>query len=183
MHRRRVLVVACLTLGPATASHAQAPAPIAARPSITDVERTFAHPGGEGRVLVRWWWFGPSVTPDEIDAEMRRMKEGGIGGFELAVVYPMTLDRPAALLRNERYLSPEFLDKVRFAARRARELGLRMDVTLGSGWSYGGPYITPDLASARLRSDRREVAPGVATLARPVPFQGDRLLAAFIGLG
>ena len=34
-----------------------------------------------------------------------------------------------------------------------------MDVTIGSGWSYGGPYITPDLAAARLRSDRREITP------------------------
>ena len=94
---------------------------------------------------------------------MRRMKEGGIGGFELAVVYPMALDDPASRPRNERYLSPEFLDKVRFAARKARELGLRMDVTIGSGWSYGGPYITPDLAAARLRSDRREITPDVTS--------------------
>jgi hypothetical protein len=133
--------------------------------------------------MVRWWWFGPSVTREEAFAEMRRMKEGGLGGFELAVVYPMALDDPASGLRNERYLSPEFLDKVSFAARKARELGLRMDVTIGSGWSYGGPYITPDLAAARLRSERREITPDRKEVPRPVPYDGDRLVAAFIGLG
>src|SRR5207249_11589955 len=73
--------------------------------------------------------------------------------------------------------------KVALTSRKARELGLRMDGTIGSGWSYGGPYITPDLAATRLRSDRREIAPGRNTLARPVPFEGDRLIAAFVGRG
>ena len=95
----------------------------------------------------------------------------------------MALDDPARGIRNERYLSPEFLEHIGFTARKARELGLRMDVTLGSGWSFGGPYITPDLASARLRSDRREITPDVTQLARPVPYEHDRLVAAFVGRG
>jgi hypothetical protein len=58
-----------------------------------------------------------------------------------------------------------------------------MDVTIGSGWSYGGPYITPDLAAARLRSERREITPDRTSVPRPVPYDGDRLVAAFIGRG
>jgi len=152
-------------------------------PAVSELRRLFQAPPADSRILMRWWWFGPWVTREEIEAEMRRMKEGGIGGFELAVVYPMAVDDAARGVRNERYLSPEFLDKVGFASRKARELGLRMDVTIGSGWSYGGPYITSDLAAARLRSDRREVAPGTTRIARPAPFEGDRLIAAFVGLG
>jgi hypothetical protein len=154
-----------------------------AAPGIEDVQRLFAKPPDDSRVLMRWWWFGPAVTTAEIDAEMRRMKEGGIGGFELAVVYPMALDDRARGIRNERYLSPGFLEKVAFAARKARELGLRMDVTIGSGWSFGGPYITPELAATRLRSDRREITPDRRSIARPAPFEGDRLVAAFVGRG
>jgi glycosyl hydrolase family 106( putative alpha-L-rhamnosidase) len=154
-----------------------------ATPGLASVRRSFAAPPDESRPMMRWWWFGPSVTREETFAEMLRMKEGGLGGFELAVVYPMALDDPATGLRNERYLSPEFLDKVAFASRKARELGLRMDVTIGSGWSYGGPYITPDLAAARLRSERREITPDRTSVPRPVPYDGDRLVAAFIGRG
>jgi len=154
-----------------------------AAPGVQDVQRLFAHPPADSRILMRWWWFGPSVTTAEIEAEMRRMKEGGIGGFELAVVYPMALDDEARGIRNERYLSPGFLEKVAFAAGKARELGLRMDVTIGSGWSFGGPYITPDLAATRLRSDRREITPDRTSVARPAPYEGDRLIAAFVGRG
>jgi alpha-L-rhamnosidase len=147
------------------------------------LEQLFATPPDGSRIMMRWWWFGPSVTQDELEAEMRRMKEGGIGGFEIATVYPMAVDDAARGIHNYPYLSPEYLDAIGFAARKARELGLRMDVTLGSGWSFGGPYITPDLAAARLRSDRREIAPAVTRIARPVPHEHERLIAAFIGRG
>ncbi|MGA8104197.1 MAG: hypothetical protein WB869_18700, partial [Candidatus Acidiferrales bacterium] len=32
------------------------------------------------RIMVRWWWFGPSATKPELERELRAMKEGGIGG-------------------------------------------------------------------------------------------------------
>ena len=150
---------------------------------IAEVQRLFAEPPADSRIMMRWWWFGPSATREELDAEMRHMKDGGIGGFEVATVYPLAVDNPASGFHNYPYLSAEFLDRIAFTSRRARELGLRMDLTIGSGWSYGGPYITPDLAAMRLRSERREIAPGVTSIARPDPFEHDRLIAAFIGLG
>src|SRR5580765_5073819 len=118
--------------------------------AVADLRRLFLDPPADSRIMMRWWWFGPAVTREELDAEMRHMKEGGIGGFEVATVYPLAIDDPSRGLLNEAYLSPGFLDKVAFTARRARELGLRMDLTLGSGWSFGGPYITPALAATRL---------------------------------
>ncbi len=150
---------------------------------IAALEQAFRNPPSDSRIMMRWWWFGPSITREEIDAEMRHMKEGGIGGFEVSVVYPMSVDDPARGIRNYAYLSPEFLERFAFAARRARELGLRMDVTLGSGWSFGGPHITPELASARLRSDRREITPDVLQIERPAPYEHEQLIAAFIGRG
>ena len=48
------------------------------------------------------------------------MKAGGFGGFEIQPVYPMELDDPARGIRNVPYLSPEFLDAVSFANRKAR---------------------------------------------------------------
>ena len=152
-------------------------------PDIGTVQRLFTNPPDDSRIMMRWWWFGPSVTREELDAELRHMKEGGIGGFEVATVYPLAIDDPAHGLHNEAYLSPVYLDAIAFTSRRARELGLRMDVTLGSGWSFGGPYITPALAATRLRSDRREIASGVTSIARPATFEHDRLIAAFVGRG
>lgn len=135
------------------------------------LERAFRNPPDDARIMMRWWWFGPSVTKPQLETEMRRMKEGGIGGFEVQPVYPLALDDAARGIRNLRYLSPEFLDALGFTARKARELGLRMDLTLGSGWPFGGPHIPLDLAAPRLRAgtkaDLREGEQVVARVSLP----------------
>jgi len=101
--------------------------------------------------MVRWWWFGLAVQKPEILRELQQMKADGIGGAELAFEYPQVLDDPSKNLKNLPFLSPEFLDDVRYAQTEGRKLGLRIDVTLGSGWPYGGPATTLTQAAGRLR--------------------------------
>ena len=101
--------------------------------------------------MMRWWWFGPAVTKSELEREMRLMKEGGIGGFEIQPVYPLVLDDAATGIKNLPFLSDEFIEALRFTSEKARELGLRVDLTIGSGWPYGGPQVSISQASSRLR--------------------------------
>jgi hypothetical protein len=120
---------------------------LAADPAnLADLRRGFQNPPDDARIMMRWWWFGPAVNKAELEREMRLMKEGGIGGFEVQPTYPLQLEG------NLRYMSPEFLDMLRFTGEKAKELGLRMDLTLGSGWPYGGPHIPIELAAGRLRT-------------------------------
>jgi hypothetical protein len=107
--------------------------------------------------MMRWWWFGPAVTKTELEREMRLMKDGGIGGFEVQPVYPLVLDDEAAGIKTLPFLSDEFLDALRFTADKARELGLRFDLTLGSGWPFGGPTVSIDHAAGRLRYEHVKV--------------------------
>ena len=80
------------------------------------------------------------------------MHSVGIGGVEIQPVYPLALDDPAKGIRNLPYLSSAFLDAVTFANTRARALGMRVDITLGSGWPYGGPHTTLADAAGRLKT-------------------------------
>ncbi len=130
--------------------------------------------------MMRWWWFGPSVTHDELEREMRAMKAGGIGGFEVQPVYPLALDDEAQGIRTLPFLSDDFIDAVRFVADRAQALGLRMDLTLGSGWPFGGPGVPIAAASAKLRIERRDVPPGTSDMRVPDIGPGERLLAVFL---
>lgn len=150
---------------------------------IAALENSFRHPPDDARIMVRWWWFGPAVTTEELDRELHAMKDAGIGGFEIQPVYPLTLDDPSKGLINLRYLSPEFLAAVRSTARTARRLGLRMDMTMGSGWPYGGPHITADLAAERLGCVRVPIPPGAGSIAGPALHDGQRFIAAFVASG
>ncbi|WP_413675053.1 glycosyl hydrolase [Massilia cellulosiltytica] len=157
----------------------------AAGPSTTfaDVARHLQAPPPDARPMMRWWWFGPAVVKSELEREILAMKAGGIGGFEIQPVYPMELDDAARGIRNVPYLSPEFLDAVSFANRTGRANGMRVDMTLASGWPYGGPHVTVGEAAARLRQAVVDVPVGAASFALPAVMSGEQPIAAFVGPG
>lgn len=141
--------------------------------------RSFVAPPDDARPMMRWWWFGPAVTPPEIDREIRAMKAGGFGGFEVQPVYPLSPD--SATLRNLPWLSDDFIAALRHAAHTGRVEGMRVDVTGGSGWPFGGPHIPIDQAAANVRMVRVPLAAGVGELVRPALGPGEMLLRAMIG--
>src|SRR5437762_12553632 len=108
------------------------------------------------------------------------MKQAGIGGVEIQPVYPLALDDPGNGFNNFPYLSDEFIDDLRFAANAARELGLRLDVTLGSGWPFGGPHIPVTQAAGKLRVTQLSIMSGSNSTAVPAITTGEKLLAAFL---
>jgi hypothetical protein len=161
---------------------AQTPAPPASsgRAGLADLERTFRTPPDDARIMMRWWWFGPTITRAGLERELRLMKDGGIGGVEIQPVYPVVLDDPASGLVTHPFLSDAFLDHLRFAAAKARELGLRVDLTIGSGWPYGGPQVGVTRAAGKLRIERVTVAAGAVQAPVPDIRTGERLIAAFL---
>src|SRR5215469_13388002 len=74
---------------------AQTPAQSTRQPQdLNQLKQEFAHPPDSAKIMMRWWWFGSAVVKPELEREMRAMKQGGIGGFEVQPVYPLTLDEP-----------------------------------------------------------------------------------------
>ncbi len=148
--------------------------------SLQSLRENFANPPAIARPMVRWWWFGVAVEKEEILRELQQMKANGIGGAELAFVYPEVLDDPSKGLVNLPFLSPAMLDDVRYAQAQGRALGLRIDVTLCSGWPYGGPAITLEEAAGRLRIVEVPVASESASVAVPALATGEALISASI---
>ena len=145
-------------------------------PGIDDLRAGFAKPPPSGAPRMRWWWFGPSVTREELDRELTAMADAGIGGVEVAYVYPL-------VTATTEFGSEVFLADLCFAAERAREKGLSFDLTLGSGWSFGGPHISTELAARQLHWERREIGPGSLQVPVVSPWPGDDLVAAYVGAG
>lgn len=144
------------------------------------LEKSFANPPDDCRIMVRWWWFGPAVSKPELQRELEEMKAEGIGGVEIATLYPLALDDPKTGFHNQQFLSEEHLDAIRFAATAARKLGLRVDITLGSGWPFGGPHIPVTEAAGELRVETISIPPGTDSIAVPDIDTGEKLIAAFL---
>src|ERR1700752_552546 len=148
--------------------------------SIAGLQNSFLNPPDDSRIMMRWWWFGPAVTKTQLEREMRLMKEGGIGGFEVQPVYPVVLDDAGAGIKTFPFLSDGFLDALRFTSEKARELGLRFDLTLGSGWPFGGPMVSIDHAAARVRYEHVKIEEGARFVKVPSIGAGEKLLAVFL---
>ncbi len=168
---KALAVLSLLALAPAAAAQTASPEDA--------LWRSFVAPPDDARPMMRWWWFGPSVTTSEIDREIRAMKAGGFGGFEVQAVYPLSPD--SAELRNLPFLSDGFIAALRHAARMARAENMRIDVTGGSGWPFGGPHIPIDQAAANIRMVRVPVPAHSAELLSPALGPGETLLRAMIG--
>jgi len=167
---------------PASAATAKpsAAAAATATPSIAALHAAFANPPSEARPMVRWWWFGPAVVKPEIQHELEQMKADGVQGAELAFEYAEVLDNPAKGLKNLPFLSPEMLDDVSFAQAEGRKLGLRIDLTLCSGWPYGGPNTPLSEAITDIRVAQVPVLAGATSVTMPTLREGESLIAADI---
>ncbi len=150
---------------------------------LTELKQHFLQPPTDARPIMRWWWFGSAVTKPELERELQVMKDAGIGGVEIQPVYPLVLDDPSRELSNLPYLSDGFLDAVHFASEKARSLDMRVSITLGSGWPYGGPKTPVTEAAGHLRVDRILVRSGDHSVPMPSLTEGETLIATFISRG
>ena len=108
------------------------------------------------RPKTRWWWYGGAVTRGEIARELESMRDAGIGGAEIQPVYPVAIDDPDRGILNIPFFSARWYDLLAFTVEQGNRLGLEVDLTLGSGWPFGGPFVQLDQAARRIRFLTRE---------------------------
>jgi hypothetical protein len=109
------------------------------------------------------------------------MQAAGFGGFEVQPSYPLAIDGQPAGVKNLQFLSPEFLDDLKFVSTKAADTGLRMDLTLSSGWPYGGSIFSAAEGAGRLRIERIKPSQDQSELPTPKLRDNETLLAAFAG--
>lgn len=107
---------------------------------------TWNNPPEAARGMTRWWWYGCAVTKKEITRELFLMKEAGIGGVEIQILYPVEADDRERGIYNIPYFSPKFFEVLRYTSRVAKKLSMRLDFTPASSWPYGGPFIPKEMA-------------------------------------
>ncbi|MBN2180644.1 MAG: hypothetical protein JW715_01925, partial [Sedimentisphaerales bacterium] len=110
-----------------------------------DLEVGFKSPPDSAKPLTWWHWMNGNVTKEGITLDLEKMKEVGITGFQIFDVGQGIPQGPV------KYLSPEWLELMQWAAMEADRLGLEYDMHNCPGWSStGGPWVTPEYAMQKL---------------------------------
>lgn len=134
-----------------------------------DIRRQFQSPEKKYRPMARWWWPGNDVAESELRREIDVLDKAGFGGAEIQSFIKGFDPQRYPEARRQRvfgYATDSFFRNVAVVAEEARNRGMFIDYTFGSGWPFGGgEAITPELASVELRSSHISIE-GPAKLSR-----------------
>ncbi|GAA5118490.1 hypothetical protein JIN84_15940 [Luteolibacter yonseiensis] len=143
----RLSLAAALMLGcPGSIVAADFPADPLAWPPVTSTNKPWT----------RWWWLGSAVDKKNLTRQLEDFARTGLGGVEICPIY----GAKGAEDRFLKFLSPAWMEALGHTTTEAKRLGLGVDMTTGTGWPFGGPQVTPDMASVGLKWIRQEATGG-----------------------
>lgn len=114
----------------------------------------FRNPPSSARPDVYWWWNGNAATDGEISRELNVLHTAGIGGV---LIFPMarTMGAKKTSARELEWLSPEWGRAIHTAVTEAGRLGMSVDLLVGSGWPFGGPFLQSGEKLQRVKVAKR----------------------------
>lgn len=121
--QRKKLIATCLTCALLTTVSAQA--------------QFLPSPTQEAKPGIRWWWMGSAVDKENLGWNLDQYAKAGIGAVEITPLY--------GVQGNDKndipYLSPRWMEMLRFVEKKDKELGIETDMATGTGWPFGGPWV------------------------------------------
>lgn len=92
-----------------------------------------------------WWWMGSAANKADITDQLLDFQQAGMGGVHIIPIYGVKGEEDNFLP----YLSDEWLNAVVHTIQTADSLGMGVDLTLGTGWPFGGPQVSEANAAKR----------------------------------
>ena len=94
-------------------------------------------PTQEAKPGVRWWWMGSAVDQENLKWNLGEYAKAGIGAVEITPLY--------GVQGNDKndipYLSPKWMDMLKFVEKENKQVGIETDMATGTGWPFGGPWV------------------------------------------
>ena len=115
---------------------------------VASAPPSWPEPTRESKPWVYNWWMGSAVDDAGLEAQCDALEKAGFGGFHVIPIY----GAKGAEDRYRRFLSKEWKDAFASAVRIGDRHGLGVDLTMGSGWCFGGPQIAPSNGCWRLQT-------------------------------
>ena len=100
-----------------------------------------------------WWWMGSAVDSSNITYNLEEFSQAGIGGVHIIPIYGVKGYEEKFI----DYLSPRWMEMLAYTGKECDRLGIGMDMTLGTGWPFGGPNVPDKYASDQIKSFSCEI--------------------------
>jgi len=110
------------------------------------------------------WWMGSAVDKAGLELQCRELADKGFGGFHVIPIYGAN----GGYEKNWKpLLSPQWIEAWNLVAGLASYNGLGIDLTMGSGWCFGGPWIDKDHAASSGQKVKRAGLGGTGYMLDP----------------
>lgn len=106
------------------------------------------NPSGEkeAKPWTYWWWPGSAVDSANISYNLKEFADAGIGGVHIIPIYGVKGYEEKYI----DYLSTDWMKMLDYTWKECSRIGLGLDMTVGTGWPFGGPWVSGDNSSSRL---------------------------------
>jgi hypothetical protein len=133
----------------------------------------------EQRPWAYWWWMGSAVDTNNLSKELARYRDAGYGGVHIIPIYGAKGWETNFIS----YLSPHWMEMLKFAVAEANRLDLGVDMTTGTGWCFGGgPNVTEAEGNANVVVKTFDVTAG-KSLTEKLDSKKTQALMAFASEG
>tara|TARA_B100001173_G_scaffold311809_1_gene330309 strand:- start:1420 stop:4194 length:2775 start_codon:yes stop_codon:yes gene_type:complete len=126
----------------------------------------------ESKTWTRWWWMGSAVDKKNISRSLISFQKAGIGGVEIEPIYGVKGQEKNFI----NFLSPKWIDMLDHTVRVADSLRMGVDLTLGTGWPWGGADVSLDDAAKRLLVRKVQLKKGTFFSETVSPFKTGALI-------
>ena len=103
----------------------------------TTTAQQWPTPTQEAKPGTRWWWLGSAVDKENLQWTMQQYADHGIGAVEITPIYGVQGNQA----NNIPYLSDQWMQMLREVQKNGQQLGIEVDMTTGTGWPFGGPWV------------------------------------------
>lgn len=93
-----------------------------------------------------WFWMGSAVDKPNLERQLEDFHKSGLGGVHIIPVY----GAKGYEQQYKSFLSEEWMEMVAFTIDKAASLGLGVDITVGTGWPFGGAMVSDEDAAKQL---------------------------------
>ncbi|MVM30946.1 hypothetical protein GO755_12965 [Spirosoma sp. HMF4905] len=129
--------------------------------------RTFQNPALDFAPFTRWWWPGNSVDKTELRREINLFADNGFGGVEIQPINRFAPGPKEVRAKEITWDTPDYYDNVIAVMQEARKRGITVDMSDGSGWPAGGPYLSAEDGFLTLDHAEVDVVSGPIAIALP----------------